>query len=172
MPESPTVSNSSCLIALDAAGSLGILERLYSTIAVPDAVAQECGGALPAWVQVHSVQNQALAQSLRLNLGAGEAEAIALSIERSAARLILDDKKARRVARQLNLPVTGTLAVLPPMPGTASPGPTCVWPPPRRSRRSSSSSWPASRLTTSSSAGSPFPSSRSAGTRTSTTASG
>jgi predicted nucleic acid-binding protein len=36
------------LIALDAAGSLAILERLYSTIAVPDAVVQECGGALPA----------------------------------------------------------------------------------------------------------------------------
>jgi predicted nucleic acid-binding protein len=100
------------LIALDTAGSLGILERLYNTIAVPDAVLQECGGTLPAWVQVHSVGNQALTQSLRLNLGAGEAEAIALSIERSAARLILDDKKARRVARQLNLPVTGTLAVL------------------------------------------------------------
>ena len=171
MPESPTVSNSSCLIALDAAGSLGILEQLYSTVAVPDTVAQ-CGGALPAWVQVHSVQNQALAQSLRLNLGAGEAEATALSIELPAARLILDDKKARRVARPLNLPVTGTLAVLPPMPGTASPGPTCVWPPPRRPRGSSSSSWPASRPTTSSSAGSPFPSSRSAGTPTSTTASG
>jgi hypothetical protein len=42
------------LIALDAAGSLGILERLYSTIAVPDAVVQECAGTLPAWVQIHS----------------------------------------------------------------------------------------------------------------------
>jgi predicted nucleic acid-binding protein len=172
MPESPTVSNSSCLIALDAAGSLAILERLYNTIAVPDAVVQECGGALPPWVQVHSVQNQALAQSLRLNLGAGEAEATALSVERLAARLILDDKKARRVARQLNLPVTGTLAVLPPTRGTASLRPTCAWPPPRRSRRSSSSSWPASRPTTSSSAGCPSQCSQSAGTRTSTTASG
>ena len=112
MPDGPTVSNSSCLIALEAAGSLGILEQLYTTIAVPDAVSQECGGALPAWVRVHSVQNQPLVQSLRLGLGAGEAEAIALSIECSAARLILDDKKARRVARQLNLPVVGTLAVL------------------------------------------------------------
>jgi hypothetical protein len=36
----------------------------------------------------------------------------------------------------------------------------------------SSTSWPANRLTTSSSAGSPFPSNRSAETRTSTTASG
>ncbi|MGO9470662.1 MAG: DUF3368 domain-containing protein [Isosphaeraceae bacterium] len=112
MPDGITVSNSSCLIGLDAVGSIGILEQLYGTIMVPDAVAQECGGTLPIWVQVHSVQNQPLAQSLRLGLGAGEAEAIALSLERSAARIILDDKKARRTARQLNLPVTGTLAVL------------------------------------------------------------
>ena len=58
------------------------------------------------------MQNQALARSLRLDLGAGESEAIALSVEWSAARVILDDKKARRVAHRLNLPVTGTLAVL------------------------------------------------------------
>jgi len=32
MRESPTISNSSCLIALDAAGALGILEQLYSTL--------------------------------------------------------------------------------------------------------------------------------------------
>ena len=112
MRESPTVSNSSCLIALDTAGVLGILEQLCTTIAVPDAVAQECGAAGPAWVQTNSVQNQSLAQSLRLSLGAGESEAILLSIELSAARLILDDKKVRRISRQLNLPVTGTLAVL------------------------------------------------------------
>jgi uncharacterized protein len=112
MPDGPTVSKSSCLIALEATGSLGILEQLYSTIAVPDAVFQECGGALLAWVRVHSVQNRPLAQSLRLGLGAGEAEAIALSIESSAARLILDDKNALRAARQLNLPVVGTLAIL------------------------------------------------------------
>jgi hypothetical protein len=38
------------LIALDAAGSLGILEQLYSTIAVPETVVQKCGGTLPASV--------------------------------------------------------------------------------------------------------------------------
>jgi hypothetical protein len=31
------MSNSSCLIALEATGSLGILEQLYSATAVPDA---------------------------------------------------------------------------------------------------------------------------------------
>ena len=56
MPDGLTVSNSSCLIALEATGSLGILEQLYGTIAVPDAVSHECGGALPALVQIHYVQ--------------------------------------------------------------------------------------------------------------------
>jgi len=53
-----------------------------------------------------------MAKTLRLGLGPGESEAITLASELSAARLILDDKKARRIAQQLGLPVTGTLAVL------------------------------------------------------------
>ncbi len=112
MPNGPTISNSSCLIALDAVGQIEILRLLYTTITVPDAVARECGSAMPSWANVQSVQDQALVQSLNVNLGAGESEAIALAIECSAANLILDDNKARRVAGHLQLPVTGTLAIL------------------------------------------------------------
>jgi len=112
MPDELTVANSSCLIALDAVGYLSVLHELYEAIDVPDAVNRECGGQLPAWVQVRSVSNRSLVQSLRLELGEGEAEAIALCVERSANRVILDDKKARRIARELKLPVTGTLAIL------------------------------------------------------------
>ena len=79
MPNGPTITNSSCLIGLHAAGYLDVLQQLYATIVVPHAVAQEFGLALPSWIHSHSVQNQALVQSLRLQLGAGEAEAIALS---------------------------------------------------------------------------------------------
>ena len=32
MPDGPTIANSSCLIALEAAGYLRILEQLYETI--------------------------------------------------------------------------------------------------------------------------------------------
>ena len=112
MPDGPTIANSSCLIALEAAGHLGVLQQLYATILVPQAVADECGPQIPQWIQVQAIQNQALFRSLRIELGAGEAEAIALCTELPAVRLILDDKKARRIARQLGLPVTGTLAVL------------------------------------------------------------
>jgi hypothetical protein len=112
MPEAITVANSSCLIALEAIGRLELLQTLYTRVHVPEAVARECGTSLPQWIQVEAVQNRTLVQSLRLELGHGEAEAIALSSELAATRLILDDKKARRVAQQLSLPVTGTLAVL------------------------------------------------------------
>lgn len=53
-----------------------------------------------------------MTRTLQLGLGAGESEAIVLASETSAARLILDDRKARRTAQQLGLPITGTLAVL------------------------------------------------------------
>jgi predicted nucleic acid-binding protein len=112
MPDGQTVANSSCLIALEAAGHLNILERLYGTIEVPEAVDRECGGTLPTWVRVRHVRGRSLVQSLCLQLGPGESEAIALCLEQPAERLILDDKKARRIARRLGLPVTGTLAVL------------------------------------------------------------
>ncbi|TAK24086.1 MAG: DUF3368 domain-containing protein [Chloroflexota bacterium] len=47
-----------------------------------------------------------------LELGAGEAEAIALSLELGDARLILDDRVARRRARALGVPVMGSAGVL------------------------------------------------------------
>jgi len=47
-----------------------------------------------------------------LPLGTGEAEAIGLAQELKADRLLLDERKAGMVARQLGLVVTGTLSVL------------------------------------------------------------
>jgi predicted nucleic acid-binding protein len=78
MPAGPTITNSSCLIALEAVSRLDLLEQLYGTVVVPAAVANECGFAhLPKWVQVKTVQNSTLVQALRSQLGAGESEAIA-----------------------------------------------------------------------------------------------
>lgn len=112
MPDPATVSNSSCPIALDLVGQLDLLQGLYGTVLVPGAVSYECGTSLPQWIRVQPIQNQGMSRTLQLGLGAGESEAIVLASETSAARLILDDKKARRIAQQLGLPITGTLAVL------------------------------------------------------------
>lgn len=111
MSNPSTVLDSSCLITLDAIGRLALLQHVFSDLVAPTAVAQEFGSAVPSWLHVQSVQNRPLVNSLRLQLGAGESEAIALASELNAARLVLDEKKARRVAKQLGLPVAGTVAV-------------------------------------------------------------
>jgi predicted nucleic acid-binding protein len=54
----------------------------------------------------------ALVQALRLQLGPGEAEAIGLAVEIGASRLILDDRRARRVASGFQVPITGTVGVV------------------------------------------------------------
>ena len=52
-----------------------------------------------------------LVASLQIVGGPGEAEAIALALEKGM-RIILDDRKARGVAARLGLSITGTVGLL------------------------------------------------------------
>ena len=84
------VSNTSPLMNLAVIGRLGLIERLFDSVNIPEAVARELAAALPehfseqaiknlSWLKVHAVKNRQLIESLLLDLDAGEAEAIALS---------------------------------------------------------------------------------------------
>lgn len=110
-PNKATVTNTSCLIALESIARLDLLQALYQNVVIPPAVASEWGTPAPQWVKVIAIQNQALAQALRMQLGPGEAEAITLAVEISANRLILDDQRARSIATSLQVPVTGTVGI-------------------------------------------------------------
>jgi predicted nucleic acid-binding protein len=79
---------------------------------IPEAVRQELGTEIPAWLQVEEVRESAHVHRLISDLGKGEAEAIALALEKQPCTLIFDDKKARRIAGSLQLKLTGTLGVL------------------------------------------------------------
>ncbi|MPZ21453.1 MAG: DUF3368 domain-containing protein [Luteitalea sp.] len=109
------VSNSSPLIALAAIERLVLLPLLFDSVIIPPAVAFETRRTIPArpaWLYVRSLQNQLPAAVLRPTLGDGEREAIALALEASADRVVLDDLPARRVAQELGLNVIGTLGLL------------------------------------------------------------
>jgi predicted nucleic acid-binding protein len=56
--------------------------------------------------------DKSLISTLALTLDEGEAEAIALSLEYSSCRLMIDEIEGRRVARNLKVPVVGTLGIL------------------------------------------------------------
>ena len=63
----------------------------------------EFGGDLPAWIEtaVLEAASRPLAKALSSMLGPGESEAIALAAGQPGAVTILDDQRARRVARDM-----------------------------------------------------------------------
>lgn len=105
------VSNSACLIALGRIGRLDLLSKSFETVNIPPAVQSELGRNIK-WLIVKSVQNKAVVNSLKTQLDDGESEAIALAMELGDVFIVLDDKKARRIAKQLGLKVIGTVGLL------------------------------------------------------------
>jgi predicted nucleic acid-binding protein len=117
------VSNSSPLINLARIGRLTLLRELFGVLIVPDAVWQEVvveGAGQPGadevraaeWIQRQAVMNTQLVQALQQDLDAGEAEAIALSLELGADLLLMDENLGRQTARHLGLRYIGLIGAL------------------------------------------------------------
>jgi uncharacterized protein len=117
------VSNTSPIIALACVGQLDLLRGVYSQLVIPDAVFEEitiAGAGEPGardvaqapWIKHEPVRNAPLVTALRLELDAGEAEAIALAVESGAGLILLDERLGRRAAQRLGLTVVGTLGIL------------------------------------------------------------
>lgn len=64
------------------------------------------------WIRTQALSDEPLAQLLKQTLDQGEAEAIALSIELKADWTLLDEREGRKVAKSLELQVTGILGIL------------------------------------------------------------
>ncbi len=106
------VTDTSCLIALDRVELLGLLPRLYSELFAPRAVIAEFGRC-PSWLREEVVEDRDAVRRLLLRgLHEGEAEALVLAQGLPDALLLLDERRARRVAAGLDLPVLGTAGLL------------------------------------------------------------
>ena len=117
------LSDNSSLSALAEVGYLDVLPQIFGQISIPEAVLRECRhsgspevlrqwiACHPAWLQI--VSDPALLHPSTLLLGPGEAAAISVAWEhRGNSRLILDEKRGRRVAESLGLPKIGVLGLL------------------------------------------------------------
>ena len=122
MPSRSVIVNTSPLLYLFRVGQIEILRGLYEEVLAPPAVAEElvagadAGVDVPrltdyAWIRTPEIRGSAVLPAIT-DLGRGEAEVIALGLERPGSLLILDDMLARRVAALNGLPVTGTVGVL------------------------------------------------------------
>lgn len=106
------IADASCIIVLEKIGRLAILQNLFKSITITPEVMQEYGNVLPNWIQVESVQDKIRQQLLEITLDKGEASAIALSLEKQNGLLLIDEKRGRKIAEELNLKLTGTLGIL------------------------------------------------------------
>ena len=116
------IRNTSPRQYLDQAELLHLLPDLFGSVRPPPAVAAELaegtkrGVRLPdvaelPWVTVQPVRERKLLP-LVASLGIGETEVLAPGLEASDARLVLDDRDARRHAAAVGLTITGTLGIL------------------------------------------------------------
>lgn len=114
------IADTSALLALAACDCLTLLDTLFEEIHVPGAVFRECtvegkphSDMLRTYLQgrVDDVDLMEFVVAAP-GLGRGELEAIALYKRLRADRLLIDDGRARRVARVNGVDVIGTLGVL------------------------------------------------------------
>jgi predicted nucleic acid-binding protein len=112
MKQDIIVADASCLIVLQNIGELPLLQKLFGEIIITEEVSKEFGAPLPEWIKILTVVNTAEKKLLSVLLDKGEASSIALALEIVDSILIIDEKKGRRIARELGLITIGTLGVI------------------------------------------------------------
>ena len=117
------ICNTGPIVALSMIDRIDILRHLFEFIAVPETVHKEIleGGATNAglanyrkvkWIKVITLSNP-VDPLLRTSLDAGEAAVIGLARELSVNLVLVDERKARKIARTIyGLRVIGSARVL------------------------------------------------------------
>lgn len=114
------VADCSALVALSVCNSLPLLEKLFTSVAVPETVYWEAtrsdkpqAQALKQFLQgkIHQVdlRNYVFLDAFA---DAGETEAMVLFKQLSADKLLIDDRRGRKVAKINQIDTIGSLGIL------------------------------------------------------------
>lgn len=117
------VSDTSAISNLALVDYLWLLEAVYQTVTIPQAVTNELAAASNPtisnileleWIQTQSIKGAQLANQLQLERGldTGEAHAIVLALELDADDLLMDERLGRQEALRLGVSIIGILGVL------------------------------------------------------------
>ncbi len=116
------VSDSSPLIALLNINKIELLRSVFHTIIIPQKVALEveCGEKEDSpwfalkqtgYIQIQKVNQDNHLAILKLQLDAGESEAILLA-KKHSLRLLIDERAGRNIAQDMGLEIIGLVGVL------------------------------------------------------------
>jgi uncharacterized protein len=121
MPAPPVIINNTPLVALWSLDRLDLLRDLFGVVWLPtaveseflavDRVARQRALVGADWLQTVSLADPRHALTYT-GLDRGEAEVLAVAVEHEVRLVIMDERKGRRYAHRLDLPLTGTLGVL------------------------------------------------------------
>jgi predicted nucleic acid-binding protein len=115
------ISDTSPIIGLAMCNKLDLLQSLFDTVYIPQAVYNELNvpekpefDRIAEWAKGKIVPavNVPLINALRVTLDPGESEAIALYWEKQADYLLIDEKRGRAIARSSGVKIVGTAGIL------------------------------------------------------------
>ena len=120
---SDVIGNATPLIAFARIGQLQLMRKVIGQLVIPNAVAEEVtnyrgstAGKISLkeepWIHVEELQSEEQMRLLLPTLDRGEAEVIALALERRAKLVLIDELTGRKVAESLQLKVTGSVGLL------------------------------------------------------------
>lgn len=119
------VSDTTPLITLIKAEKLDILHDLFGEVVIPEAVFSEVTGNESFKEEADFIRNSKYIKVVKAHNGnqvsflqratgldLGESEAIVFADETKADLLLMDEVAGRRVAQNMNLPITGSIGIL------------------------------------------------------------
>lgn len=106
------ISDTSCLILLEKLDEIQLLQKLFCEVTIISEIADKFGNPLPGWIKINNATDNNYQSKLESLVDKGEASAIALAVEQPDCLLILDDLKARKLAKELKINYSGTLGIL------------------------------------------------------------
>ncbi len=109
------ISDSTALIILFDLDRVELLEnlfeRVYITPIIFDEISVKYPVVLPPFIEIEKLKDNGIFNVLKILLDLGESEAIALAKEKNLT-IIIDEKKGRKIAKEMDLKVIGLLGVV------------------------------------------------------------
>jgi len=109
------VSDTTPITTLLKARQADLLQKLFGSVTIPEAVFEELRAfhaAVPDFIRVQTIVGPGRRLPGTESLGRGEAEAVRLAKEAGAEILLTDDRKARAAAASLGIKCAGLLGLL------------------------------------------------------------